>query len=426
MVQSQRSRRLATLLASNAFDASGSQIIGVTIDIIAVVSLGFSAVQLGLLNALETSAYLVLALPIGVLVDRAGPVAILRVSIALKLLVVTALTGLALSGLLSVASAMVIAILFGVFTVASETSQISVIPTIGLEGNTATRAVALMAVADRIASVAAPAVAGVIIGMLADAAALGLAGFFLLLALAAALRLVQPRPNSELPGEQVSSRVESAHRAGKLRRVSKELMHGFTVIASSRQLLAVILLLTAGNIGLAMSDSVLTVFILGSLKLGPEYFGVLSAVAALSGIVAASSTPWLMRRVKPRLLFGAAAIAQSVVASVPLLSLRVQNLAPFLLLIFFALWSIAITVSNVAGQSFVVASVPKTSIGRASTASRTITMGSVPLAAVGGGFLADTWGFAVPLTAWPLMTLIAAVGFLLLTRHTGLQRDTEA
>lgn len=46
-----------------------------------------------------------------------------------------------------------------------------------------------------------------------------------------------------------------------------------------------------------------------------------------------------------------------------------------------------------------------------------LTMGAVPIAALGGGVLADLAGMIAPLIVWPAVTIAAALLFLLLGRR---------
>lgn len=64
--------RLRPAILSNASDAGANQLFGITLDIVTVTVLGFSATQVGLLNALGSLAFLFLSVPLGMLVDRVG------------------------------------------------------------------------------------------------------------------------------------------------------------------------------------------------------------------------------------------------------------------------------------------------------------------------------------------------------------------
>ena len=84
--------------------------------------------------------------------------------------------------------------------------------------------------------------------------------------------------------------------------------------------------------------------------------------------------------------------------------------------LFAASWALTLTVTNVAGAAFAAQTVPPGSLGRTSAARRMVTMGCVPVAALGGGLLGELAGLAAPLVLWPALALIAAAAFFVLTR----------
>ncbi|MFC3399271.1 hypothetical protein ACFOEP_12690 [Microbacterium amylolyticum] len=93
---------------------------------------------------------------------------------------------------------------------------------------------------------------------------------------------------------------------------------------------------------------------------------------------------------------------------------------------FQATWAIVLTVTNIAGSAYAAQTVPPDVLGRAIGARRMLTMGSVPIAALGGGILADQAGILIPLIVWPSLTLVAAVAFLALSARTAETATAQA
>lgn len=111
------------LLLSNALDAAGRRGVDFVTDVLAVLVLGASAAQMGLLNAIGTLAFLVLGIPIGVLVDRSPTVRLLAGSgLVRAMLLATVITALALDSLTMV-HLYLVAGLVGTTTVVTETTQ---------------------------------------------------------------------------------------------------------------------------------------------------------------------------------------------------------------------------------------------------------------------------------------------------------------
>lgn len=183
-----------------------------------------------------------------------------------------------------------------------------------------------------------------------------------------------------------------------------------------RTLLATTLLVMAGNIGLAIGDSVESILVLRFLDLGILFYGLLGTIAALSGLAAAAIAPRIVRTLPVRTIFGVGAVVQSAVAALPLLALLIPAMGYVVMGTFSALWSITITITNIAGGAYAAAAVEPSALGRTAAARRMLTMGVVPVAALGGGLLADVAGMIVPLIVWPGVTIVAALMFLVLGR----------
>ena len=408
------------LLASNASDAAGSNLFDLALTMVAITVLGLSATELGILNALGMISFLLLAVPLGMLVDRVGARNVLLVSLISKVVIVAATLALYAAGLLTTIGMMVIATVMGVVVVATENAQTTTAPSVALDRDDTLQVVARMASADRIAGIVSPAIAGFLIALYGGLPVFGLAGALLILAVLPALGLIRSKTaaNAATPKTEPTSEKDEAADDSPPNpdRFLVAAAHGFAIIWRNRTLRAITFLIAAGNIGLAIADSTLSIVILRTLDLGVEFFGILGTIAALSGLLASFIAPKLSRSVPVKRLFAGGAISQTVVASLPLLALLIPAAAHVIFIVFEVLWAVTLTVTNIAGSAYTAAAVNPQSLGRASAASRTITMGSVPIAALAGGILADTVGMPVPLSIWPALTLVAAVSFIVLTK----------
>lgn len=408
-------------LFSNASDATGHQLYSTALSVIVVTVLGFSATQVGLLNALGTLSFLVLVVPIGALVDRVGAARILILSLALKtgLALVTSIA--AMWGHLNAAAAMVVVTAMGIAVVASENAQVAITPMLVGSKDRIADLVARMTAADRVAGVIAPAVAGALLALGTETIPLALALVLFVLALVpAASLLTVPRR----AGEPVAGAQETEPRASQSSREGL-LGHGFALMVRDRTLLATTLLVMAGNIGLAIGDSVESILVLRLLDLGILFYGLLGTIAALSGLAAAAVAPRIVRALPVRTIFGVGAVVQSAVAALPLLALLFPGAGYVVMGAFSALWSITLTITNIAGGAYAAAAVDPSALGRTAAARRMLTMGAVPIAALGGGLLADIAGMMAPLIVWPAVTVVAALLFLLLGRRARREADGD-
>lgn len=400
-----RTHRL--LLVSNGLDAAGGHALDTVLAVVVVIALGFGGAELGLLNALGSLSFLLLAVPIGTFTDAWGPARMLAASLGLKVLLAGTLLGLQLGGVLSTAAVVALATLLGVCTVASENAQTAVVPQVAGRAQVSPL-VARMAAADAVAGIVTPGAAGLLLAVTAPEVPWSVALALLALALAAALGLRRRRRATGDPEAPVAPTEPEGPRPG--------LLHGFRVLAGNRLLLATTLLVTAGNLGLAIGDTVEPLLVLRHLDLGPAFFGLMGTVAAVSALAASAVAARVTDAVAPRRLFAVGAVVQAGVAALPLTAFLVPAAGPALLFAFASLWSVTLTVTNVAGAAFAAQAVPAGSLGRSAAARRTVTMGCVPVAALGGGLLADAAGLVVPLVLWPALTLAAAGAFFALTR----------
>lgn len=433
MITHARPRLQRPALLSNAADAAGTQLYDTILSIVVVTALGFTATQLGLLNALGSLSFLLLVVPIGLLVDHWGPGRSIVLSLTVKLVAAACTLLLAATGTLGTLSTCVLVTIIGAVTVASENAQTALVPRISGDGRDIAAFIANMAAADRIVGIIAPALAGMLVALTGSGPAFALAVLLLGIAVVPALRLrglggASPDPGADREEQSPAAGPEGDGAGGDRAPdgLLAALTHGFVLLGRDRFLLGTTLLVAAGNIGLAMGDSLEPLLVLRELGLGTVFFGLLGTIGAVSGIAATFLAPRVVALLSTRRIFVVGAFVQSGVAALPLLSLLVPWIAYGSMSAFNALWAITLTITNIAGAAYAAQAVAVESLGRAAAARRMITMGCVPIAALASGALADLTRLAVPLLVWPLLTLAAAVSFLVMTRESGGLRGTRA
>ncbi len=397
---------LRRLLLSNLADASATQSIDLTLIMVAVTSLGLTAGQNGLLNALGSAAFLLLALPAGLAIDRHGPSVCLRISLTIKLTVTLAATGLLLAGALSLTATMAMIAALGIATVIAENAQLAITPLVARSADQIGSTVAALATADRAVSLLAPAAVGL-------ALAAHLAGWVLgvgTLLAGLALALV-PRVEAHAP--------EHPSRAGWV----GALREGVQAFGSDRRLVAVTVLAAAGNAGLAIGSAVEPVLILSRLGLGTAFFGLLGTAGAIAGLVAATAAARVIIRLGAVRVFRLGALVQITMATLPALALLAPTAARWLLVGHAVGWAASMTLTNVATATWTAATVPRALLGRVSALRQLITMGVVPLASLAAAALAQWGGLWLPLAVWPLCILAGLIAFTVLDWHGAATRE---
>lgn len=394
---------ISRLLLSNTLDATGSKLFDAIISLTVVLHLGFSATELGLLNFLGALSFLLLSVPIGHLVDRLGAGFTLFLSLLGKVVFVAAVALLFATGLLNTATTLLLVTVLGMLALLTETAQTSLAPLL-VKGDAAiSAAVARLAAADQVVSVVAPVGAGLLFAFSGGLNALLVSLVFAVISLIAALRLRRRVVAGEITAEDDGDDTPSA-----------SLGTGFKIIFSNRLLLATILLVAAANIGLAFGDTLLDILLLRHMGVHPVWFGALESLGAVAGIGGALIAPAVLARFKTKRIFSYGALAQSVIAVLPLLAYLIPVLSYPAMILLHASWAFVITITNIAGIAYAAQAIPKRALGRSFGARRMITMGCVPFAALAAGALADLTAMWVPLLVWPILTFLAVLAFSLL------------
>lgn len=388
------------LVISNALDAGGRSIVDFTTDVIAVAVLGASAAQMGLLNAAGMVAFLVLAAPVGVLVDRVSS----RVSLVSSSLVKAGLAALTaaliLTNTLTFPILLSIAVVFGISSLVTETGQVAVVPRIETGRGISALAGSLQAW-DNALGIVVPASAAVAISYLSGGWVL--AGATLLLAAAALIaRRIRPAPiPSEPPA--LRSRMASAPLLAQLRA-------GFGPFRSSSALRRVTASTSLLNAALAVISAVEMVYLLRVVGLPIPAVGASATAGAIGGTLGAMLSGRIVARFGLGLVVRSASVCLLVAAGL-LLALLLPAPLSALVVILCAqsfVWGFAQVAKNVAVYSWFTTIVPADLIGRASGLQRTATMGVVPVASLVGGVV-GAWNVVTALVLGVVFVLVAGV-----------------
>jgi MFS family permease len=400
-------RRARPLLLSNAIDAGSRHASDLATDVIAVAALGATATQMGLLNALGTTAFLVLGVPVGVLVDR-SPTArtLLGSGLARAALLATLLLAWWLDGL-TLAHLYAVALLAGVCSVVTETVQTAITPRLGGPQLVGT-VVARMQSAETVLGLVAPAAAGAL------AAALG-AGPLLAIAVAATVLsavvvlFLRTDPLVATHARATEDTTTSPARAGgALARLFAEAREGWTTLLRRPELFRVTLAVMLINLGLAVWSAIEVLVILRTLELGTEVLGLIVSAGALGGLVGSLVAVPLGSRVGSANLMRASMLALVPTAALVAVAVQVPARATAILLVHAALWGLFMVAYNVQLAGLVAEWTPTHLLGRVAATRRTLTMGVVPLGGILGGVVADCVGISSTLLLWCLLNAVGA------------------
>lgn len=273
-------RDFRLLLLGQTTTQLGTQVSGVAIPLLAVVTLDASPLQLGLVTASGTVAFALIGLPAGAWIDRRRRRPLLVAADAARAALLATIPLAAFLGTLTIAQLMIVSLLAGVARVFFDVGYQSYLPSVVgraglLHGNAAMETVrACGQVAGPGAGGWAVTVLGAANVVLAQAVTFAVSAASLL-----AIRAPEPPPRP---------------RQGSL---VAEVGEGLAFVARTRVLRATAITSAAGNFSFAIASAASFVFMVRTLGLAPGAIGLVLAAGSLAALAGAALTPRLARRV---------------------------------------------------------------------------------------------------------------------------------
>jgi Na+/melibiose symporter-like transporter len=385
-------RPLGFILAASGAEGFGDALTRTLLPILTVTVLGLGTGFVGLLNAVSLTAFLLLGMPIGMLIDRIrNRTGAMGASTLTRCLVGVLLTAGYWADLLSGPVLLGAAVLLGVADVVFATAQSTVLPAAvpapGLKA-----AYSRMMLVNQGASTTAAAAGS------AALALIGLPGMMLAAAASYAGSLLFQR----------GIRINPARPAPR-KGAGGQFRHGFTTLRRTPALWALTLSGCLTNAGAMLGNTVLPVFILRDLGVEPAVYAALGLVSAAGAMAGAAAAPRLTSGLGLRVLrTGAALLAVPAVGLAAVCQwlpgpdigwLAGQSLA----------WSFLVSLSAVAGAEVLPRTVAPEELATVGSAQRTLTLGVMPAAAVLGGAAAGLAGPVPLLMVWALLSGAAAL-----------------
>lgn len=401
-----RHRDFTLLWAGLTVSDLGNAVTFVAMPMVAVFALQASAFEVGLISAASTFAWLVIALPAGVWVDRARRRTVMIVSDIARAALMVSIPVAWWLDVLTVTQLVIVALLIGVgsvlFTIADTAFLPNVLPKERLaDGNGAMQA-SLSA-----SNVAGPGIAGLLVQLVGAPVTLLLdaVSFLVSAATVGAMRTKETKP--ERP----------AKRPKLLTEVREGLRYVFRTPLPRTLAIGVGLC----NVVLGGYDTVIILFLARQLHLPAGAIGLLFAVAAVGGLlgslVAGRIARWL-------------GDARTIVLDTAVFvgaGLLLPFTQPGLGLIWFVVGSLlfggCIGVFNVLVISALQATTPAHLLGRVTASTRTFTRGAIPLGALLGGALASVVAPRWALTI--MMVLLLPMPFIFRLSPLGRVRTVD-
>jgi MFS family permease len=385
-----RDRNFLTMWSGQALSQFGIQVTELALPVLAVLILNATEWQIGVLNAAQVAAFLIVGLPAGAWIDRMRKRRVMIWADAVRAAALAALPLLALFGHLQMWHMYVVALIIGVATVFFDVSNQSFIPSL-VRTDQIGEANGKLSATEQLAGLAGPAFGGWIVSVLtAPAAIFVTVGTYV----ASFVALLFTRDHEKL-------RPREEH--GPL---FTEIGEGLRWVFGNPLLRRIVGTTGVANFFGHISMTLLPIFVLRELGLTPAMFGIVFSLSAVGGLLGAVATPRIVARIGEARAIPISAIGFCIVPFfLPAISLVPSLAFPFLVVDFF-LMSFTVLLYNITQVTFRQRITPPRLLGRMNASVRFVVWGVMPISALLAGAL-GTWIGVVP-TLW-----FAAIGQLM-------------
>ncbi len=397
------------LWAGQGISEIGSQVSLLALPTVAILVLGATPFQVGLLAACENLAFPVLGLIAGVYVDRLRRRPIMIACDVGRLLALASVPIAFALGVLSMSQLYAVALIAGVGTVFFDVAYQSYLPALIpradlIEGNTK------LQVTSSVAQMAGPALGGFLIQLMGPARAVAADAASFLISVVSLVWIRRPEPAPAPAGE-----------TGR-RGFFAEMWEGIQVVFGNSTIWKIAGSTSTSNLGSNLFFAVFLIFVYRVLHLSPGTVGVIFAAGAVGGLLGALTAAWIPRRIGlgPTLFVTILLGGLSLV----LVPLAQYGFAIPLLFASMFLGSFVNPVYNINQVSLRQAITPDRVQGRMNATVRTIIWGTNPIGAFIGGIIGSTYGIMPALYTGIAVSLLA--GFWILLGPIRLRVQPEA
>jgi MFS family permease len=386
-----RHRDFRQLRAAESISQVGTQITLLALPVLAVTLLDATPLEMGVLTALETAAFLVIGLPAGAWVDRWRRK---RVMVANDLIRAVALGSLPVAwalDALTLEQLFVVAAVTGTATVFFDVAYQSYLPTL-VERNQIVDGNGKLEMSRAVAQVAGPGVTGVLLRVLGAPLLIAFDAVSFLLS---ALFLGRIR-HADVPPDRSTRR-----------RLRTEIAEGLSFVVRHPLLRRIVACTGTSNLASSMTTTLLVLFALRTLGLSESDLGFVFSAGAVGGLVGAVTAARFARFVgEGRAIPLSTLIFLPFSALTPLAALG----APSVLLVLSMFgFSWAVVAYNVVQVSFRQRLCPPPLLGRMNASVRFLVFGTMPLGGLLGGLLGSWLGVLTTLWLAVGVQVLAAV-----------------
>ncbi len=385
----------------------GDQFTAFALPVLAVYALNPTAIEMGYLAAAATLPFLLFGLVVGVWLDRMRKRPVLIVGDLTRGILVGTIAVLGFGGLLRMTYLYVFAFVIGVLTVFFDIAYQSYVPVL-VPRQTLTDANSKLETTSSMALVGGPSAAGVVVEFLSAPAAMLFDAFSFFFSTGYLLRirhreepLRTPRTTSPAPDREKGLRAvlrrhlprtqrREAQTTSRSASLATDLREGLRVVLGEPRLRMIAGCTGTSNFFSSAFYALFFLYALDELHFSALVLGIVQAVGASGGVVAALTTTRITQRVGVgwSIILGAAI---SGFAMLPVALVQGILAAPVIAACLGATF-FGILLYNIDQVSFRQTIVPIRLQGRLNATMRTIVWGTLPLGGLAGGFLGEAVG----------------------------------
>ena len=386
---------LRLLVGATALSAAGTMVSVVALPLTAILALGASPLQVGLLVAAETLPILLLGVPVGAYVDRHRRRRVMVLCDVLRASLVLSVPVAWWLDLLTIYQLYAVAFLVGSATVLFDVAYQSYVPNI-VEADQLPTAYRELEAANAMARLAGPGIGGALVQALSAPVALVADAFSYLLSFV----FLQARK----PAEEEPSAPDADSRTAW-----SVAFAGFPYILRSKVLRSVALFAAVGMFASAMMTAVEMIFLVRTLRQPPAVAGLFVTAGAAGALLAVAVSGRIRRYIGPDRMLRVPVMACWPLAF--LLPLATPGTAWL-----YACGSFFVAaggvLANIEQNTLRPLITPPDLRGRVNAAMRILMWGAMPLGGVVGGALAEALGVRTCLIIVAVMMQLAVVPLL--------------
>ena len=364
------------LWAGETASQFGEQFGNLAIPVIAVSVLGATSFEVGLLNAAETLAFLVIGLPAGAWIDRWIKRKVMLRADLIRALLLAAIPVLWFTHLLAFWQLVIVATAVGVCSVFFDVSYQSFIPNL-VRNDQIGDANSKLETSAQVARIAGPAAAGGLLALLAAP---------LLLAVTAVTYLLSFFALTSIKDTEVAKPVEDR------RPLVVEIKEGLSWVFHQPLLVRIVLCTAISNLFGALIFAMMPILVLRELGLSPAFYGLIGSAGAVGGLLGASLSGRIQKWVGEghviplsQIVFGLAVFLMPLAAFLPGIAVPLLIAGEFF-------FSASVLVYNIAQVSFRQRICPPALLGRMNASIRFIVWGVMPIGGLVAGLLSTGIG----------------------------------